>query len=471
MEVILIIMVIAAAATSMFFYYKADRNSYKAESQNSILDERLKNQALQLQEQNKKFEILSEENRELSSFKGRYEHAQIEINSVREEKNKLAEETDILRQKLLEFEKQNELLKQVSKQIQTEKEEWNKSKEIILTQLSEELIRKNNEQQNQLTVSNQENIKKITENLFKDFEGVTAKVIALNDEVKKSTNENHLIKNALLSPGSAGRTSEITLENILKSSGLKEKIDLNAVGDYVLQSHFGSMVDSGSQEAKRPDAILFFPNDQIAVIDSKSSPHFLDLEQAKKSGDLEQEKAVLGKIKDSFRRHLESLCKKDYTKFLFEELRSKNQSDYKILIVMFLQTEKMLEIIREVDEGFEQRALERGVIVATPIGLVNFLSQARFVIDRIKQDKNVEELRISVGKLLDNVAMVFKESKEVGKSLNKALQAHTKLTKNLNRGVYSSMQKIFDLGIEGKKSADLKLLEEYDVNDVDSEDA
>ena len=49
MEVILIIMVIAAAATSMFFYYKADRNSYKAESQNSILDERLKNKALQLQ--------------------------------------------------------------------------------------------------------------------------------------------------------------------------------------------------------------------------------------------------------------------------------------------------------------------------------------------------------------------------------------------------------------------------------------
>ena len=175
----------------------------------------------------------------------------------------------------------------------------------------------------------------------------------------------------------------------------------------------------------------------------------------------------MGKIKDSFKRHLESLCRKDYTKFLFEELRSKNQSDYKIFIVMFLQTEKMLEIIREIDGSFEQKALERGVILATPIGLINFLSQARFVIDRIKQDKNIENLKIEVMKLLDGVALVFKESKEVGKSLNKALSSYGKLTKNLNRGVYSAIKNISELGIEGKKSSDLKLLEEYDLKDDD----
>jgi DNA recombination protein RmuC len=468
MEIILIVITLVLVATSIFFL-KANKSSQNLQSENLVSDERAKNLLAQLQEQDRKFELILEENRLLSSFKGKYEHATSEISFLREEKTKLAGEADLLRHKILEFEKQNELLKHSAQELRNQKEEWDKNKETMLFQLSEELIKKNNEQQNILSINQQENIKKITENLFKDFETVTAKVTALKDEVKKSADESSLIKNALLSPGSAGRTAEITLENILKSSGLKEKANLDSSGDYVLQSHFGSASNGEDQESKRPDAILFFPNDQIVVIDSKSSPHFLELEQAKRAGDLEQEKVILGKIKDSFRRHLESLCRKDYTKFLFEELRSKNKSDYKIFIVMFLQTEQMLEIIRDVDKDFAQKALEKGVILATPIGLINLLSQARFVIDRIKQDKNIEDLKIEVKKLLDGVALVFKESKEVGKSLNKALTSYGKLTKNLNRGVYSAVKNIEDLGIEGKKSADLKLLEEYDLKNDELE--
>ncbi len=398
----------------------------------------------------------------LAKFKTQSNQAQNEINLLRLEKEKFEEKINFLQQKNLEFEKQNEVLKQIANQVKIEKEEWQKDKEIALFKLSEELMKKNNEQQVILSLNQQENIKKITENLFKDFENVTAKITALNDEVKKSTDEGNLIKNALLSPGSSGRTAEITLENILKSSGLKEKQDLNAVGDYVLQSHFSSSTNSGEQEAKRPDVILFFPNDQIAVIDSKSSPHFLELERAKKNNNIAEEKIILSKIKDSFRRHLESLKRKDYTKFLFEELHSKNQSDYKIIVVMFLQTEKMMEIISENDEGFVSKALEAGVLVLSPVGLINFLSQARFVIDRVRQEKNIEDLKIQVRKLLDNVVLVFKDSQEIGKSLNKALTAYNKLTKNLNRGVYSAVKNISDLGIAGKKSADLKMLEEYE---------
>jgi DNA anti-recombination protein RmuC len=191
---------------------------------------------------------------------------------------------------------------------------------------------------------------------------------------------------------------------------------------------------------------------------------------ARQAGDFEQEKIILAKIKDAFRKHLESLKRKDYAKFLFEELRSKNASDYRIMIIMFLQTEKMMEIVRETDANFEQRALEAGVVVASPIGLINFLSQARVVIDRVKQEKNIEDLKIEVRKLLDNVAMIFKESKELGKALNKASGMHSKMTKSLNRGVYSAMKNIAELGIEGKKSAEVKLLEEYDVNDEGGEE-
>ncbi len=388
-----------------------------------------------------------------------------ELETLRLDRQKLQQNFSEVQQKNFEFEKQNELLKVEAQRIKNEKEEWQKEKEVALFKLSEELMKRNAEQQNILSQNQQENIKKITENLFKNFENVTTKIVALNDEVKKSSDENLLLKNALLSPSASGRAAEITLENILKNSGLKEKYDLNSVGDYVLQSHFSGLSSVGEHESKRPDVILFLPDNRIAVIDSKSSPHFVDLENAKKSQDFEAEKLILAKIKESFRRHLESLKRKDYTKFLFEELLTSNRADYKIITVMFLQTEKMLEIISENDEGFLQRALEANILVLTPVGLINFLSQARFIIDRVRQEKNIEDLKIQVSKMLDSVALVFKESKEVGKSLNKALSAHNKMAKNLNNSVYKSIKNIAELGIEGKKSAEIKLLEDYDSAD------
>jgi len=410
--------------------------------------------------------LISQEKQQSSKLRGSFEHAQNEINFLRSEKNKIEEKLndkiDLLQDKVMLFEKQNSLLTQEKQQLERQKQEWSKDKETILFQLSEELIRKNNEQQQKISLNQQENIKKITADLFKNFENVAAKVVSLNDDVKKSNESINLTRQALLSPGSSGRTAEITLENILKNSGLKEKATLDDAGDYILQSHFSGTINSLEQEAKRPDAIVFFPGNQIAVIDSKSSPHFIDLQMARQNDDVEQEKIILNKIKDAFKRHLESLKRKDYSKSLFEELHNKNPSDYKIMNIMFLQTEKMLDILRQIDHEFEQKAFESGVIIATPIGLINFLSQARIVIDRIKQEKNVELLKVEVRKLLDNIAMVFKESKELGRSINKALSSHGKITKNLNRQVYSSIKSISDLGIDSKKSTDIKLLEEFD---------
>ncbi len=408
------------------------------------------------------FYFLSQEKQKSSRAKGQLERAENEVNFLRLEKEKSekksAEKIDFLQEKLLHFEKQNELLKQAQQQLEQHKQEWNQDKETMLFKLSEELMKKNNEQQNRLSVNQQENIKKITENLFKNFENVTAKLTALDDEVRKSSKEIGQTKAALLSPGGAGRTAEITLENILKSSNLLEKESLTAVGDYVLQSHFGS---AAASESKRPDAILFLPSDQIVIIDSKSSPHFFELAE---SANDEERKEILGKIKNTFRKHLEDLKRKDYANFLFEELRSKNSSDFKILSVMFLQTEQMLEVIKKADKDFEQRAFEAGIIVATPVVLVHLLSNVKFVIDRFKQEKNIEILKVEVRKLLDNLVMIVKESAEMGKSINKALTGYNKLAKNLNRATVLS-KNISELGIEGKRVSEVKLLEEFEARE------
>jgi DNA recombination protein RmuC len=408
------------------------------------------------------FFLLLREKHRASSATGELKRAENEIDFLRRDKKnneeKSEDKIDLLQQKLLGFEKKNELLRQEQSQLEKQKQEWQQDKELILAQLSEELMKKNHEQQHQISEKQQENIKKITENLFKNFESVTSKLTALDDEVKKSSLEVAQTRNALLSPGGAGRTSEITLENILKNSNLLEKETLSSAGDYILQSHFSS---TRVAEGKRPDAILFLPNNQILVIDSKSSSHFLELEEAQND---EKKKDILSKIKISFKKHVDDLKRKDYADFLFEELHSLNISDYKIFSVMFLQTEQMLEVVKKADKSFEQKALDAKIIVATPIALIHLLSSAKFIIDRFKQEKNIEALKVEVQKLLDAVSVIVKDSSDLGRLINKALTGYNKLTKHLNKTITLS-RNISELGIEGKKSSDVKMLDEFSINE------
>jgi prefoldin subunit 5 len=104
----------------------------KNKSQNLVLDERIKNLHQDLATQNHKLKILEEDNNDLRNFKGRYEHAQGEINGLYAEKAKNLAQIDVLNHKILAFEKQKELLAQNLGQLEKEKSEWQKSKETIL---------------------------------------------------------------------------------------------------------------------------------------------------------------------------------------------------------------------------------------------------------------------------------------------------------------------------------------------------
>lgn len=452
-----------------FFYLQLRKSNFKSQNtlaQNLVFEERLKNLSNDLNSQNKKLIALEEDNNDLRNFKGRYEHAQGEINGLYAEKDKNLAQNDVLNHKILQFEKQKELLQQNLQQLEQERSEWQKSKETILLQLSEELIKKNHEQQAQLTATSQESIAKTTENLFKNFESVMTKVQNLDEEVKKSSSLVNDTRSALLTPGHAGRSAEITLENILKASGLKEKSSLDSVGDYILQSHFSNANES---ETKRPDAILFLPNNYILIIDSKSSSHFLDLFAARQTGDEANEKAILAKLKESMRRHVEGLKKRNYAKFFNEEMHLNNFADYKVMNVMFLQTEQMLETVSEIDSQFFQKTMESGIHLATPISLIHLLNNAKFLIDRIKQQENIIELKHEVAKLLDNIFFVTRESKEVGNSLKKGLKAYNEMSKRFNSKIIPAVKNIGELGISSKKSEDIRLLENYDLEENYSE--
>jgi DNA recombination protein RmuC len=406
-----------------------------------------------------KISKLQNQIQELLIYKGRFAQAQITIDDLKLQNQNQKQQQELQNQRINNFETQNQLLKQSQNLLEQEKQQWKIEKEQILYQLGEKLIKKNNEEQAKFGKNQEENIEKITQNLYKNFETVLNKVSSLDDDVKKSNQDISLTKNALLNPSGAGRTAEITLENILKSSGLKEKSHIEDKGDYILQSHFFS----SENIAKKPDALVFLPNNQIVIIDSKSSSFFLDLQHAKENNNLDLQEATQAKLKETMRKHLEDLKKRDYAKAKeFDDLKQTHQNNI-FTTVMFLQTEKMLEIINEIDSNFIQKALDSGIWVLTPIGIHNLLAQGKLTINRIKQQENIEELRVEVKKLIESVSTMFNKASDIGKATSKAVKSYNEFASSFNQRFLVRVSNLNKLGIESDKKIIGNKLEKYNI--------
>jgi DNA recombination protein RmuC len=457
---------IAITALLLLKLFNSERKLREATSASSILEERSKNLDEKLQTQNIRIAQLEQQNSDLLIFKGRFNQAEQSTLDLKQKLYNSEEKTAQHQNKILAFEKQNSLLQQEKENLKKEKEEWSDKKQAILFQLSEELIKKNNTQQDDFSKKQQEVIEKTVFNLNEKFANILNKVSSLDDDVKKTFDDINFTKNALLTPGGAGRVSEITLENILNASGLKEKKTATEIGDFIMQSHFFDQNNS----LKRPDAMVFLPKNHILIIDSKSSSHFLQLQQSLDGEiDAKTKKEIETKIKESMRRHLEELKKRDYASAKANELAKEKELNLKefsnhdtpptITTIMFLQTEKMLEIARSLDPNFERKALEARIQVLSPVGLINLLYQVKFLIDNVKQEKNVEKLRIEIRKLMESVSTLFKRSSQMGDSFKKTLNTYNQFAGTFNSRFLPRITNMHKLGIESEGATHIQKLQ------------
>jgi len=104
--------------------------------------------------------------------------------------------------------------------------------------------------------------------------------------------------------------------------------------------------------------------------------------------------------------------------------------------------------------------MDEGVAVLSPIGLINLLSQAKIIIERIKQQENISELKNEIQKLIDQVLLVIQDTKDIGRFLNKTFISYNKIGRRFNKNINKSIRNIHDLGISGQKIPDIDLLEQ-----------
>jgi DNA recombination protein RmuC len=301
------------------------------------------------------------------------------------------------------------------------------------SKLSEQLLDRHKAETKEAEVR----VSNTTKQLQEQFDGIIKSVAVLNSEIKSSKDTVEHVKNSLLSPAGAGFLAEITLENILKASGLEPN------RDFIMQYSF-----SQANERLRPDAIVFLPNNNLLIIDSKASKYFIEL--ADQNNSKTQEKVLEEQLNQTMNSHLKDLSAKDYKEFLSEHFKDKKLNH--ISSIMFLPSEAAVERLSQINKNFIQRAWEKDIFPVGPTGLVNILNYAKFQIAAVQQSENQRLILDEMRKLLNSLVTLYDHAKKVGQNIYSACNNFDKFAASFNSNLLPKAKQLEKLGISVQKN-------------------
>jgi DNA recombination protein RmuC len=383
-----------------------------------------------------KYEVLTEMLRaKISDLEQQLIHAKNELQQVIKEKFDAEKEAEIARTRLSEFDKRLYDFEQ------NKKESLEGSKAAIFeiaNQLSSKLISDHRRESEEARQKSFEKFKEATENYHKHFEQVVSSVSALNSKVQESREIVDVVKRALLSPGGAGSLAEITLENILKASGLLEG------KDFQLQYSINN-----AEIRQRPDAVVFLPSNNLFIIDSKASKFFLESE-------ISENLNVKDKLMSSMRTHLKQLVSKEYQTGVIDHLRAGGHKAVNhVSTIMFLPSESMIDKLQKLDHEFLDKAWQQNIFPAGPAGLINLLSHAKFMISEHLQVSNHEHIITEVKNLLAGLFVLSESARKLGANVQSLGTNFDKFAGTFNRTILSKVKKLNKLGIAVKSGKQL----------------
>jgi DNA recombination protein RmuC len=354
----------------------------------------------------------------------------IELGTLTDEKIELAKQAEGYKSKVSYLE---QLTKDYEK-LKVESMQLAKSALFDLGKdLSKQLIELHKQENEQSKKESQDNIAKTTEKLNQEFEKIVQSVAILSHEVHQSKSAVDVVKQALLNPSGAGALAEITLENILKNSCLREGTD------FIMQYHINL------REGKfRPDAVVFLPGDNIMIIDAKASKFLLEIAAAD-----EKDKSIYAEsFVKTMNNHLKQLSLKDYRDSIQQHFTANALKVNHIVTLMFLPSEHAVEQITNLDKNFIERAWDLNVFPVGPSGLINMLSFAKFQISDQMREENYKLILEEVKKILSSIGTLAEYSKKFGSNLQNMVSSYDKFAASFNRNFLSKAKHLQKLGIE-----------------------
>ncbi|NTW39225.1 MAG: DNA recombination protein RmuC [Cellulomonadaceae bacterium] len=260
----------------------------------------------------------------------------------------------------------------------------------------------------------------------------TAGQAALGEQVRSMHETSELLRSetgqlvtALRSSQVRGRWGEVQLRRVVEASGMVEHVDF--VEQHTMRSDDGAL---------RPDMVVHLSGGKHVVLDSKVA--FLGYLEAVQATDDTVRAQRMAAHARHLRKHVDDLAAKQY----WEQLSPAPE-----FVVMFVPAEAFLHAALDVDPGLCEYAMERNVVIATPMTLVALLRTVAYAWRQEALAQNAQQVLTLGRELHGRLATLGGHVGRLGKQLDGAVRAYNESVSSLESRVLVSARRLADLKV------------------------
>ena len=300
------------------------------------------------------------------------------------------------------------------------------------------------------TQKNKENLELLLEPLDKDIRNFRKKIEEMHEkDISQHASLKEFLKNLQVTQNKLSQEAQ-NLTTALKGDTKKQ----GDWGEFILErtleaSGLVKGVEFSMQQSldhKRPDAIIYLPENKSIIVDSKVS--LTAYERYISSENDEHQRQSIKEHLISVKKHVDELSKKDYS-----SIEQINSPDF---VLLFIPIEPAFGLALREDKELYQYAFDRKIVLVTSTTLMATIKTVAYLWKLEKQNKNANDIANRAGLLYDKFVGFIKNLDEIGDSLQKANAAHEKAIRKLSVGsgnLLGQVSKLQKLGVRTEENS------------------